>query len=215
RRASHTHSFLERSKPLPQATSPMDRGKTRSPRSPEPTASHASSRRRFSVSLRKTSRHGRKSGVARGSMPCGHWHNRRAGSPQRLLGLDGGSLTAVIRLCADAAASNAKAAQRLLELVPAAIARLAPPRRMRLVAACAHCRSLDALADAMALLGAVLHGIGEADVDFLLDKATHIAAAAPLVLPSFLRTMDHAIDEGGQPGVELWVERGIELATQG
>src|SRR6185369_10051075 len=122
-------------------------------------------------------------------------------------------LTGVVRLCAAAAATHAKAAQRLLELIPPAISRLETRQRRSLLDSCARCRSLDALADAMALVGAVLHGIRAGDLDFLLAQAARIGEAAPAVLPAFLRTMDRAIDEGGQPGVELWVERGIELAT--
>ncbi|HXC50620.1 MAG TPA: VWA domain-containing protein [Candidatus Limnocylindrales bacterium] len=133
--------------------------------------------------------------------------------PAQLLNLDASALTGVVRLCAAAAATHAKAAQRLLELIPPAISRLETRQRRSLLDSCARCRSLDALADAMALVGAVLHGIRAGDLDFLLAQAARIGEAAPAVLPAFLRTMDRAIDEGGQPGVELWVERGIELAT--
>jgi nitric oxide reductase NorD protein len=129
-----------------------------------------------------------------------------------LLALDDRALAGVLHLCAGAAAREARAAQRLLDLVPHAVAALDPREAAALLDACARSTSLDALADSMTLLAGVLHGVPKASVSFLLGEAQRIADAAPAVLPAFLRTMDRALEEGGAAGVELWVTRGLELA---
>jgi len=133
--------------------------------------------------------------------------------PAALLELDATAIASVLALCAAAAATNPKAALRLLELAPAAVAHLSASDAVTLIEACSRCTAFDALADSMALLGGVLHGIDRESLPFLLGEARRIAAAAPAVLPAFLRTMDRAIEDGGEGGVELWVERGLELAA--
>ena len=134
--------------------------------------------------------------------------------PAALLTLDPLATSAVIHLCAVAARRNAKAAQRLLELTPAAVAHLDPRDAATLLEACAGCPAVDALADSMVLLGGVMHGVPAGALPFLLGEAGRIAATAPAVLPAFLRTMDRALEAGGQGGVELWVTRGLELADE-
>jgi nitric oxide reductase NorD protein len=133
----------------------------------------------------------------------------------RLLALDDRALAGVLHLCASAAAREPRAAQRLLDLAPHAVATLDPPHAAALLEACARSTSLDALADSMTLLAGVLHGVPASSVAFLLGEAHRIADAAPAVLPAFLRTMDRALEEGGASGVELWVTRGLELAENG
>ena len=132
--------------------------------------------------------------------------------PPALLALQPAAMTAVVQLCAVAAQRNARAAQRLLELAPPAIAHLEAHGAAALLHACARCSDFDALADSTALLGGVLHGVHRDALPFLLGQIERVAAAAPAALPAFLRTMDRAIEEGGTGGVELWVSRGLELA---
>lgn len=127
--------------------------------------------------------------------------------------LESGAAVAVIRLVAQAARhANTKAAQRLLEFAPAAVVHLAPSDATALLTACAQCPAFDALADSMALLGGVLHGVPANALPFMFAQVKRIADAAPAVLPCFLRAMDRAMEEGGQAGVEVWVNRGLELA---
>lgn len=123
--------------------------------------------------------------------------------------------SAAVRLCAAVAARDAKAAQRLLEVAPAAVAAIDPADAVRILEAGARCPAGAALADSIALLGGVLHGVPRASLPALLGHAERIAAEAPAVLPAFLRTMDRALEDGGTAGVELWVERGLELARAG
>lgn len=133
--------------------------------------------------------------------------------PPALVALAPSAATPVLRLCVAASHGNVKAAQRLLELAPAAVAALGDADATTLLNACAACSAHDALADAMALLPGVLHGVRDEDLGFLLGEAARIAAAAPSMLPAFLRTMDRAIEGGGREGVELWVTRGLEIAA--
>ncbi len=133
----------------------------------------------------------------------------------QLLALDDRALAGVLHLCSKAVRREARAAQRLLDLAPHAIASLAPADAAALLEACSHSTSLDALADSMTLLAGVLHGVPVSSVPFLLGQIERIAEGAPAVLPAFLRTMDRALEEGGSTGVDLWVTRGLELAEAG
>ncbi|MFN2376316.1 MAG: hypothetical protein ABR538_07245, partial [Candidatus Binatia bacterium] len=133
--------------------------------------------------------------------------------PPALLALAPAAIDATLRLVAVATHSNAKAAQRLLELAPAAVAHLGPGEATSLLLSCSRCTTFDALADSMVVLGGVLHGVHGEALEFLLGEAGRIADAAPAVLPAFLRTMDRAIEEGGADGVRLWVTRGLEIAA--
>lgn len=136
--------------------------------------------------------------------------------PGALRPLDAAAIASAIRLAATAARhSNPKAAQRLLELAPAAVIHLSPEHATALLACCELCPAFDPLADSMALLGGVLHGVPAESLPFLLQQMQRVADSAPSVLPAFLRTMDRAIEEGGPAGVEVWVTRGLELADAG
>ncbi len=132
--------------------------------------------------------------------------------PDAMLRLEPAATSAAVRLCANVATRDAKAAERLLGAAPAAVAALDPVDAVRLLEAAARCPSGPALADSIALLGGVLHGVPRSSLPALLGYAERIAAAAPAALPAFLRTMDRALEEGGTAGVELWVERGLEIA---
>jgi nitric oxide reductase NorD protein len=132
-----------------------------------------------------------------------------------LLALPAEVVVQTVALAAAAAPLSAKAAARLLDVVPASVASLPAPSAASLLAACRTCRAADALADSMALLGGVLHGVPNPALPFLLGEAERIAASVPAALPAFLRTMDRAYEEGGETGVALWVRRGIELAAAG
>lgn len=130
-----------------------------------------------------------------------------------LLALTSPALTAVLRLCALAAQRDAPAAQRLLSVTAPSLAHLSAGQAVELLRACQACPAFDVLADTMVVVGGVLHGVAAGDLPFLLGEASRISAAAPAVLPAFLRTMDRAIEEGGRDGVAVWVERGLELAA--
>ncbi|HEY2772817.1 MAG TPA: VWA domain-containing protein [Candidatus Binatia bacterium] len=122
------------------------------------------------------------------------------------------AIDALLALVATASAVNAKAAERILGATPAAVQHLQSEDAAALLRACASCPTFDALADSLALVGGVLHGVSHDALPLLLEHARRIAADAPAALPAFLRTMDRAIEDGGREGVELWVSRGIELA---
>lgn len=135
--------------------------------------------------------------------------------PTALLPLPPASASAVLALAAAAARSSTKAAQRLLDSAPEAVGQLAEADAATLLRACARCPSFDALADSMGLVGGVLHGVKPAALPFLLEQVTLLADEAPVALPAFLRTMDRALDEGGEAGVALWTRRGIDAARGG
>ncbi len=163
----------------------------------------------------------------------GHW-SRCVSAPQpgrrkappwpprlanELAGLEASEQERCLKLCADLSAGDVLAARELVSALPAALKSLAPDCRRALFEAVEEALKpatvADGLADALHLLSATLHDLDQDDALFLLSRAPAVARLLPAALPTYLRSMHRALDEGGREGVELWLEQAGELADRG
>ncbi|HYB98289.1 MAG TPA: VWA domain-containing protein [Candidatus Limnocylindrales bacterium] len=142
-----------------------------------------------------------------------HGRSPRPPDPPPLLArLPAATRTQVLALCAAAGADNPRRAMRLLETLPAAMSRLPEQVARPLLDAIILAATCEDLPDAVPLLPGVLHALTPGQLAVVLELARTVAQEAPALLPSYLRTVDRAIEAGGQQGVELWVWHGLELA---
>ncbi|HYC56466.1 MAG TPA: hypothetical protein VEL28_16160 [Candidatus Binatia bacterium] len=130
--------------------------------------------------------------------------------PIRLGDLSRPARSLVLKLCASS--GNPRRCARLLETLPAAMARLDDELARRLLGILTKAAHCDDVPEAVPLLPGVFHGIPHERLPAVLDLAATVADAAPALLASFLRTVDRAVEAGGSQGIELWVWHGLELA---
>jgi hypothetical protein len=131
--------------------------------------------------------------------------------PAGAVGLSPAQQRSVFRAGLECAKRDPTEAERLVHaLVAVATALEEPTANALLEAAAAEPRSTG-IADAMALVPALRHELGEEPMATFGRSARELGKELPLALPAFIRTFDRAWEQGGVAGVEAWLIRGIEI----
>ncbi len=73
------------------------------------------------------------------------------------------------------------------------------------------CIDSPALGETLSLIPGVVHGMAGGDIDHAYSLLDDLSATDPELLIPYLRTIDRALEEGGREGIQLWVERGLEI----
>ncbi len=137
-------------------------------------------------------------------------------APVAIAALDPELQSAALQCCAALSARSPLAAERALEILPAALVAL-PQETARALIDATHAAmgpKDDELVDALAYLAAEARTLPPDDLPVLTAMLREVARRFPAGVIPFLRVIDRALELGGGLGLELWARRGCELGER-
>jgi nitric oxide reductase NorD protein len=135
-------------------------------------------------------------------------------APAAAQDLDGGTVDSLLATCVKVAERDVGGARALLETVPAALVALDTDERATVLHAAAKAPSAIEFSHAAVLLPTVLRLLPDENRAPFFQYLSRITAEFPDGIVAYVRTADRAFEGGGAAGVQLWVERGFEIAER-
>jgi hypothetical protein len=135
-------------------------------------------------------------------------------APTHVSVLDPSTQQRTLALTAKSAKRSAAQGEKLLAAIDRTFPILTTTAADTLLSALEAAEAEPDLADAVSLVPAIQHELGEAVTEHLCALVFEVAQSFPAGVPPMLRTMDRAYEEGDAEGIRLWAEHGARIGSE-